>query len=50
MLLDVFCLFIQYKEKNKTENNYISYFSIYNVVPLRDNYLPKNKNSYNFAA
>ena len=50
MLLGIFCLFIQYKEKNKTVNKYISYFSLYNLVSLRDNYLPKNKNSCNFAA
>ena len=41
MLLGVLYLFIQYKEKKKTENNYISYFSLYNLVPLRDNYLLK---------
>ena len=37
-------------QRKKTVNKYISYFSNYNLVPLRDNYLPKNKNSCNFAA
>ena len=50
MLLGVLCLFIQYKEKKKTVNKYISYLHLYNVVPLRDNYLPKNKINCNFAA
>ena len=50
MLLGVLCLFIQYKEKKKTVNKYINYFSLYNIVPPYDNYLPKNKNSCNFAA
>ena len=27
-LLGIFCLFIQYKEKKKTVNKYISYFSL----------------------
>lgn len=50
MLLGVFLLIYTIQRKEKTENNYISYFSNYNLVLLRDNYLPKNKNSCNFAA
>ena len=36
-----FLLIYTIQRKEKTENNYISYFSLYNFVPLRDNYLLK---------
>jgi hypothetical protein len=50
VLWGVLFLFIEYKEKKKTVNEYISYFRLYNLVPSYDNYLLKNKNSCNFAA
>ena len=42
MLLGVFCLFIQYKEKNKTVNKYISY-SFFTTLFHYETTMPKNK-------